>query len=277
MKIDVYGLNGEKKGSVNLPNQFNEEVRKDVVKRAVQVLQSHKRQPYGALPKAGQRSSAVLSRRRKDYRGSYGHGWSRVPRKVMTKRGRQMYFVGAFAPGMKGGRRAHPPKAAKDWNEKINITERRKAIRSAMAATLNSDLVKARGHRFKELINVIDAKAENLTRTKDVISFLIKLGLQKELERVSERKVRAGKGKSRGRKYRTKVGPLFVVSGKCQLVDAASNVLGVSVINVKDLNVEALAPGANLGRLTLFTDKAIEVIEKEKLFMKKIKGKGIKK
>ena len=185
MKADVYNLEGKKNGSVDLPSQFNEEVRPDIIKRAVQVLQSHRRQPYGAYPKAGQRASAEISKRRRDYRTSYGHGISRVPRKIMSKRGRHFAWVGAFAPGMVKGRRSHPPKAQAIWDERINIKERRKAIRSAMAATLDSNLVKERGHRFTNLINVIDSRAESLAKTKDVVDFMLKLGLQIELERIS--------------------------------------------------------------------------------------------
>ena len=114
MKLAVYNLNNEKVKEINLPRQFNEQPRPDLVRRAVLAVQSHKRQPYGAKPEAGKRASAVLSRRRRDYRGSYGLGISRVPRKILSRGGTRMNWVGAFAPGTVGGRRAHPPKAGKD-------------------------------------------------------------------------------------------------------------------------------------------------------------------
>ena len=41
---------------------------------------------------------------------------------------------------------------------------------------------------------------------------------------------------------------------------------GIDIVNVKDLNVELLAPGKIPGRLTLWTASAVEVLEKEKLF-----------
>ena len=47
-----------------------------------------------------------------------------------------MNWVGAFAPGTVGGRRAHPPKSEKIWSKKINKKENAKAIRSAISATL---------------------------------------------------------------------------------------------------------------------------------------------
>ena len=61
-----------------------------------------------------------------------------------------MSWVGAVMPGTVGGRRAHPPKADKIWSQKINTTERRKAIRSAIAGTINMDFVKDRGHKAPE-------------------------------------------------------------------------------------------------------------------------------
>ena len=147
MKLNIISASKEKKKEIDLPSQFNEEVRPDVISRAVFAIQSNKRQPYGASPEAGKRASAEISRRRHDYRGSYGHGISRVPRKILTRRGTRMYWVGAFAPGTVGGRRAHPPKAEKNYSQKINKKERRKAIRSAIAASIIKELVEQRGHK----------------------------------------------------------------------------------------------------------------------------------
>ncbi len=266
MKANILSLEGEKIKQVDLPKQFNEEYSPDIIKRAFLVIQSHKRQPYGANPKAGKRASAKLSRRRRKYRGAYGHGISRVPRKIMSRRGTHFNWEGAFAPGTKGGRRAHPPKAEKDWSKKINIKERRKAIRSAISATTNKDLVKKRGHNFTEIPLILESKLESLSKTKEIISVLTKLGLEKELKRTSVKKVRAGKGKSRGRKYKRKKGPLIVVSSKCKLLNSATNILGIDICSVESLNIELLAPGAEPGRLTIWTDKSLERLEKENLF-----------
>ena len=38
----------------------------------------------------------------------------------MSRSGTRLNFTGAFAPGTVGGRRAHPPKAEKNWQEKVN-------------------------------------------------------------------------------------------------------------------------------------------------------------
>ena len=267
MQLKILTTKGES-GSVKLPAQFEEPIRKDLIARAVQALQSHRRQPYGANPMAGKRGAVKLSRRRRKYKGAYGKGISRVPRKTMWRRGTQMYWVGAEAPGTVGGRRAHPPKVEKDWNLKINDKERKKAIRSALSATLQKTIVTARGHKIPQSYPfVISSEVEKLNKTSEVQKALESLGFTEELERTSEKKIRAGRGKSRGRPYEKKKGLLLVVGGNCELLKSAKNIEGVDVVEAKKINAELLAPGANPGRATLFTQNAITQIEKEKLFI----------
>ena len=268
MELKIFSTTNTESGKLKLPAQFSEPVRQDLIKRAVLALQCNKRQPYGADPRAGKDASAELSRRRRKYRGSYGAGISRVPRKIMSSRGTRFNWVGAVAPGTVGGRRAHPPKADKQWDVKINKKERRKAIRSALAATLDKELVKSRGHKVPDNYPfVLDEKYESLNKTKNVLQALKKLGFVKELERSEKKSVRAGKGKVRGRKYKRKKSVLLVVSKDCLLLRSAKNIPGVDVELVKNLNAELLAPGTVPGRLTLFTKNAVEELDKNKLFM----------
>jgi large subunit ribosomal protein L4e len=70
----------------------------------------------------------------------------------------------------------------------------------------------------------------------------------------------------RGRKYQYKKGPLIVVADDCKLTKAAKNIAGLEIIDVKHINVDYLAPGAVPGRLTLWSESAIEKMGKEKLF-----------
>lgn len=267
MKANYYNENGEKQKQIDLPKQFSEEIRPDLIKRAVLVIQANNRQPYGAFPFAGKRASAKLSRRRRDFKTSYGIGMSRSPRKTLWNRGTQFGWVGAYSPSTVGGRRAHPPKSIKELGQKINIKERKKAIRSALSASVIPEIVKAHGHRFKELPTIINSKIESFSKTKQVKDLMIKLGLEQEIERISVKKIRAGKGKMRARKYNSKTGPLFVVSKSCPLSKSAVNIPGVQVCRVNDLNTELLAPGTNPGRLVIFTEDAIKKIEQEKLFL----------
>lgn len=268
MKLSVFDASNKEVGKVDLPKQFNEPLRTDLIKKAVMVINANSRQAYGAAEEAGKRASAKLSRRRKKYRGGYGHGISRVPRKIMSRRGTQFNWVGAVAPGTVKGRRAHAPKPTKDWTRSINKKERRMAIRSAMAATVVSDLVAERGHKVPAAYPfVADNSFEKIAKTKDVKAALLALGLEDELSRVEERKIRAGRGKSRGRKYKSKVGPLLVVAEKCELLKAAKNIPGVEAVLVNKLNTNTLAPNATVGRLCIFTQNAIEKLSKESLFL----------
>lgn len=267
MKLKIVNLANTEIGELRLPKQFEEDIRPDLIKRAVLALRSRKRQPYGTDPKAGMRHSARVSKRRRDYRGCYGIGISRVPRKVMVRRGSRFTWTGAIVPNTVGGRRAHPPKAEKIWVEKINRKERRKCIRSAIAATVNKELIQCAETIPKNFPFILSRKFEELDKTKDVEKSLEKLGLRDELKRIKEKRIRAGRGKCRGRKYKRKKGPLIVVSGDCKLLKAAGNIQGVEVIDVKHLNAELLAPGAKPCRLTLWSEAAVDLMEKEKLFM----------
>lgn len=266
--IPVFNASGKEIAKQSLPQQFSEPVRSDLVFRGVFTLQNNRRQPYGAMPYAGMRTSAKLSRRRRDYKGSYGMGISRVPRKILSKNGRRFNWVGAFAPGTVKGRRAHPPIAEKIWDKKLNIKERRKAIRSALAATIQLSFVQKRGHALPKLYPfAFETSIESLQKTSDVVALLSSVGLSQELARAEQKTIRPGHGKLRGRKYRKKKGPLIVVSSKCPLIEACRNLPGVDTVIVNNLNVELLAPGAQPGRLTLFTASALEQLDKKKLFM----------
>jgi ribosomal protein L4 len=110
MKLSVINTQNIEVKKIDLPNQFMEPLREDLIKKSITVLQANARQKYGAKPGAGMRHATEIPKRRRKYRGSYGHGISRVPRKVLSARGTRFYWVGAEAPGMVGGRRAHAPK-----------------------------------------------------------------------------------------------------------------------------------------------------------------------
>ncbi len=267
MRLPIYDLEKKKSGERELPTQFREEYRPDLIKRAVQALQSAARQAFGASPEAGLRHSSKLSKRRRKYRGCYGHGISRVNRKILSRRGTRMFWVGAFSAQTRGGRRAHQPKSEKQLEQKINKKENRKAIRSAMSATVNRDLVVKRGHNVPvDYPFIINSSFEKISKTKDVEQALASFGLGDELGRSLIKKIRAGLGKLRGRRYRKKKGILVVVGKSCPLLKAAKNIPGVDITIARALNAELLAPGALPGRITLWTEKAIEEIKENKLF-----------
>jgi len=126
MKSTTFNKTGVKGKEVSLPKQFSEEVRPDLIKRAVLAIQANKRQQYGTDPRAGMEQSAKISRRRRAYRGGYGRSMARIPRKVMIRRGTQFVYTGAIVSNTTGGRRAHPPKAEKIYDQKINKKKNKK-------------------------------------------------------------------------------------------------------------------------------------------------------
>jgi len=278
MKLNVLSLKKAELKKADMPKQFSEPVRQDLIKRAVKAIESHIRQPYGSSPRAGMRHSAFVSKRRHKYRTTYGIGQSRTPRKVMSSRGTRFNWVGAVVPQTVGGRRAHPPKAEKIWEQKLNQKENRKAIRSALSATMIKAIVEKRGHKVPgNYPFIIESKIEAISKTKEAIDVLEALGMTPDLERSSVKKIRAGKGKVRGRKYKTRIGPLLVVADEeCAAMQSFANIQGVDVEVVHNLNAQLLAPGSMPGRLTIFSETAIARIEKENLFTDSVKLAGIK-
>jgi len=245
MRAKIIDLEGKTVGEIELPQVFNEVYRPDLIKKAVLAAQANRLQPYGPHKYAGLMSSAR-------YWGT-GFGVARVPRISGGRRA-------AVVPQARGGRRAHPPKPEKVLSEKINKKEKLLALKSAIAATANSELVSARGHMFETELPVVAVESvEELSRTKEVVSFLKSAGLYVDVERAKNGvKIRAGRGKMRGRKYKKPKSVLFVTSSKCPLEKGARNLPGVDVVRLLEMSVEDLAPGAHAGRLTVWTLSAIE-------------------
>ena len=247
MKANVYSINGEVTGDIELPEIFDEVYRPDLIKRAVLSAQSARIQPWGNDPMAGKRTSA------KGW-GS-GRGTARVPR---IKNGSRA----AFVPMAIGGRQAHPTRAEKNHHEKINIKERRFAIRSAVAATADKELVAERGHRVDDLEQVpiiVEDEISSVKTTKQTREIFQSLGVYDDIIRAKEgKRIRAGRGKTRGRKYKKVKGPLLVVGEDDGISLGARNHAGVDVVVVENLNAELLAPGTHPGRLTIFTKSAVE-------------------
>jgi len=269
MKAPLYSVTGEKTSEIDLPVQFSEPVRADLIKRAALAIMSHDHQPYGTNPMAGAKQGKAWSKRRGRYGAVINKGISRVARKALWHRGSQFGWVGALGAQTVKGVKAYPPEVEKIFAEKINIKEKKKATRSAIAATAVRELVAAK-HTIegaKSIPFIIEDKFEDLKKSSEVVSVLEKLGLAKELERTAEKKVRAGKGKARARKYKTKVGPLIIVSKSCSLQNAAKNIAGVDIVAVKNLNAAQLAPGAKPARLTIWTHAALNLMQKERLFI----------
>lgn len=246
--VKIFDLDGKPIKKITLSPIFETPLRPDVIKRAVLAMQSLRFQPQGRNSMAGKRTSA-------ESRG-VGLAIARVPR-IKGPRG-----TAALAPGTVGGRLAHPPVSEKRIVKKVPKKEKRLALFSAIAATASKKIVASRGHSVEDVPQIpliVTGDLEKLRNTKAVEEVLIKLGVLSDLYRVKgSRKIRAGKGKRRGRKVKQAIGPLIVVAEDKGIMEAASNILGVDVTTVDSLNAEILAPGTHPGRLTIWTSNAIE-------------------
>lgn len=265
--VPVLSVEGKERRTVHLPKVFDEPVRADLIARAVQAARANRRQPYGA-PRQG----VWAGRRHSTEWWGKGRGASRVQR---LKGGQDA----ATSPNNVGGARAHPPRVAQVRSEKINVKERRKARRSAIAAVARSELVAARGHTWDtgfKLPIVLEADFETLferalrerskddetSPTKALLDVLHNIGLDADIERARAGvHVRAGRGKMRGRRKKGPRSVLIVASNATTLVRAARNLPGVDVVSPRGLSTESLAPGGTPGRLTVFTESALGEIQ----------------
>jgi large subunit ribosomal protein L4e len=238
---------------------FESPIREDIVAK---VLETKKRQqPYSPSPVAGKQHSAkgLIVHARHVWRSGYGRGQSRVPRKIFSRRGSQFNWEAAEVPNAKGGMRAHPPKITQFINElKINKKELEIAFASSVAATGSEKYILKKYSTLEKL----DKKApfvvpSNLTKLK-IKQLLVELkNLLGNLYDVSikQKSVRAGKGKSRGRKYKSNAGMIFVVGKQEKLKTGLFDVKKANELSVVDL-----AKGG-LGRVAIYTEDAIKELE----------------
>jgi large subunit ribosomal protein L4e len=255
MEIGVLELDGSSTRKIALPDVFDAPRRRDLVRRAFWLVNSHGLQPKGRDPMAGERTTAET------HSPPTGTGQSRIPR-VKGERYSRSGLAGGVASVVKG-RLAHPPRSEKAIYLKINKKERRLATSSAIAMTADIDAILARGHRLSktDLPLVVTDDVEALAKTSEFVSFLEKAGLHEEMVRLySGTKRRSGKSRRRRRVYRGPVGPLVVVTNDRGIGKAAAAVPGVGVEKVENLNILTLAPGGVPGRLTLWTESALAML-----------------
>merc|ERR1719183_877052 len=139
--VTVYGADGAAgSSSVALPGVFLAPVRPDVVHQVTVALSKNKRQPYSVNKYAGKSCAA----------SSWGTGRavSRIPR--VQGGGTHRSGQGAYGNMCRGGRMFAPTKTWRKWHAKINVTQKRYAACSAIAASGVTPLVMARGHRVED-------------------------------------------------------------------------------------------------------------------------------
>ena len=255
MKTKIYTIDGKQGKEITLPSCFSQKIRADLLQKYTELKKTM--QPYAPSPGAGSQYSASgkLIHRRKVWKSQYGRGMSRIPRKAMSRKGSQFNWVGATVPNARGGRRAHPPKAVSMINtNKINKKELKLALCSAISATASAEWLNKRYATLDKKLQVpfiVESKFTEL-KVKDLKNTIEKI-IGKELSNIifKNKTVRAGKGKLRGRKYKSNQGVLLVI-GKDEKLKTKSFDIQTTV----KLGVTDLAKGKP-GRLVIYTEKAI--------------------
>ena len=263
MKINVLSIDGKKLKEIELPEYFSYKIKEDLVAK---VLETQKRkQPYAPSPVAGKQSSVSgkIVHKRKVWKSGYGRGTSRIPKKTMSRRGSQFNWIGAEIPSARGGRRAHPPTTiSMVKTKKINKKEREIALKSSLSATANGKIISRRYKSLKDekLVNfplIVESKIA-LLKTKPLINSLKKI-LGENLFKLSlkRKKIRGGKGKLRGRKYKSNLGLLLVIGKNEKLKTNAFDVVNSGNLGVKDL------ANGGIGRITLYTEQSIKELNEK--------------
>ncbi|UKZ83476.1 hypothetical protein TrVFT333_011285 [Trichoderma virens FT-333] len=238
--VSIIGKDGAPSGATHtIPAVFASPIRPDIVKQVHTGMAKNKRQPYAVSEKAGHQTSAE----------SWGTGRAvaRIPR--VSGSGTHRAGQAAFGNMCRSGRMFAPTKIWRKWHVKVNQGQKRYATCSALAASASAPLLLARGHQvmtIPEVPLVVDSalvEGSSVARTSAALALLNAVGAGAELEKVKgSKKLRAGKGKLRGRRHRQRRGPLVVYNPE---VDGK----------------ELLAPGGHLGRFVIWTSAAFKALD----------------
>ncbi|KAJ1500747.1 hypothetical protein HMI54_008671 [Coelomomyces lativittatus] len=241
--------------TIPFPSVFKAPIRPDIVLSVHTNIAKNKRQPYAVSRVAGHQTSAE----------SWGTGRAvaRIPR--VSGGGTHRAGQAAFGNMCRGGRMFAPTKIWRRWHIKTNVNVKRTAIVSAIAASALASLVLARGHRINRIpeVPLVVANAiQRFKKTKEAVQFLKFIGAYRDVEKViKSKKLRAGKGKMRNRRYKLRRGPLVVYGKNEGLARAFRNVPGVELASVHHLNLLTLAPGGQLGRFIIWTKSAFQELD----------------
>ncbi|PPQ92571.1 hypothetical protein CVT25_007263 [Psilocybe cyanescens] len=253
--VSVQSSSGASSSSLPLPAVLTAPIRLDVVQQVHKSIAKNKRQAYSVSEKAGHQTSAE----------SWGTGRAvaRIPR--VGGGGTHRSGQAAFGNMCRGGRMFAPTKTWRRWHVKVNQTQRRFAVVSALAASALPSLVLARGHRIEQIEEVplvVETATESFKKTKEAVALLKSLHAFADVVKVSNsRKLRAGKGKLRNRRHRQRRGPLVVYNEDNGIVKAFRNLPGVELVNVRRLNLLQLAPGGHIGRFVIWTEAAFTLLD----------------
>jgi len=252
--VSVYNFENpsEKAGTVPMPAVLTSPLRPDLVREVHKNMSKNARQAYAVKQKAGYDTAAE----------SWGTGRAvaRIPR--APGGGTHRAGQACFGNQARGGGMYNPTTVWRRWHRRVNVTQKRHAVAVALASSSLPPLVMARGHRIgqvAELPLVVSDGLESVTKTKEAVEALKKLGCGEDLQRVLDsKKVRAGQGKARNRRYRMRCGPLIIYNEDNGITRAMRNIPGVEATSVDNLNLLRLAPGGHFGRFLIFTEGAFK-------------------
>lgn len=253
--VTVFSTTGDKAGETPLPGVMTAPLRPDIVQFVHTNMNKNSRQAYSVNIRAGKQVVA----------SSWGTGRAvaRIPR--VGGGGTSRSGQGAFGNMCRGGRMFAPTKTWRKWHRNINITQKRYATASAIAASAVPALVMARGHRIEsvpEIPLVVDTALESTSKTSAAKEILAALGALEDVEKAADsKKIRAGKGKMRNRRYVARRGPLIIYKSNDGVEQAFRNLPGVELCRVDALNLLQLAPGGHLGRFCIWSQAAVESLD----------------
>lgn len=252
--VSVFSLEGTKAGETTLPQVMTAPMRPDIVQFVHTNMNKNNRQAYSVSPWAGKQVSAT----------SWGTGRAvaRIPR--VGGGGTSRSGQGAFGNMCRGGRMFAPTKTWRKWHRKINSSQRRYAVASALAASAVPALVMARGHKVDdvpEIPLVMDNSIESAKKTSAAKDILASVGALADVEKAADsKKIRAGKGKGRNRRYTLRRGPLVIYKQNDGVEQAFRNLPGVELCCVDRLNLLQLAPGGHMGRFCIWSQSALDAL-----------------
>lgn len=109
---------------------------------------------------------------------------------------------------------------------------------------------------------VVSDAVESYKKTREAVKLLQALRAFSDVSKVMDsRKIRAGKGKARNRRYVQRRGPLVIYNNDDGVVKAFRNLPGVELCCVDRLNLLQLAPGGHLGRFIVWTRGAFTKLD----------------
>ncbi len=255
---EIMNLQGSPQGKLELPEIFQEQIREDLIRRAVVAENTLRLQPKGHYPLAGMNTTARYYGAMNSYRSGRHMGVAIRPRQKLAG-GRQGQV--RRIPSAVKGKRAHPHVIEKRLIEEINNKEYQKAIRSAVAATAHKELVKL--HHGAEIAPfVLSNDVESVRKTSEVAAILERLKMSEDLRKSKNGSLRKGQRRlSHRRHFRRSI--LIIVKEDKGIVKAARNIPGVDVCTTRNLTASLLAPGGVAGRATVWSENAVSAVSDE--------------